>query len=165
MVILLSGTGNRSGQTIVNEPGLAHQTRMFFTCTNGWGKQKAECIFWLEKLHEIPILVSTNKVLLEYSHAHSSFICGCLHAYNSRAKLQQRPYGMRSLKYLLLGLSQRETVASSCPRTSSVQYGLEIWTSHLYPHSYLPPLGEGASVKSSECQHQIKLENNVPWSL
>ena len=33
---------DKSGQNTAHGPNLACQTRMVFTCLNGWGKQKAE---------------------------------------------------------------------------------------------------------------------------
>lgn len=50
------------------------------------------------ELHEIPIPVSINKIVLEYSHTHSFVYClWLLSQYTSRVEyLRQRPYGQKT---------------------------------------------------------------------
>ena len=62
----------------------------------------------MQKLYEIQISVSINKVLLEHSHAPFTYGLGLFSHYNSRVEyLLQRPYGRESLKCLRAGSSEK----------------------------------------------------------
>lgn len=66
------------------------------------------------ELYEIPILVSINKILLEYSHTHSFVYClWPLSHYTNRVEyLRQRPYGQKT--EILLSDPLQEKFADLC---------------------------------------------------
>ena len=77
--------------------------RMVFTFLNGWKKKKRKIVFHdARNLHEIYIAVPINKGSLEHSHAHS-FTYLPMAAFTLHTALHQRPYGPKSLNYLLSG--------------------------------------------------------------
>lgn len=87
----------------------AHELKMVFIFLNSWKTSKEDYFMTREKYMKIAFM-SINKILLEQSHTHSLTCClWLLSCYNGRVQyLQQRPYGLQSLKYSLSCPSQKK---------------------------------------------------------
>lgn len=71
-------------------------------------KHQNNNVLWNMKLYEIQIFVTTNKVLLENSHAYSFKYCLRLSHDNGQVEFIT-VYGLQGLKYLLLSLYRKYT--------------------------------------------------------
>lgn len=78
-------------------------------CISTWLGGKIQRNYFMTSKTKFQISMFTKKVLLKHRYTHSIhiYLCLLLH-YNDRVDwLQQRPYGLQNLKYLLSGPSQK----------------------------------------------------------
>lgn len=106
---------DRSQQTMIHLPNPAHHLVLYSRktknsfCISTWLGGKIQRNYFMTSKTKFQISTSTKKVLLKHRYTHSIhiYLCLLLH-YNDRVDwLQQRPYGLQNLKYLLSGPSQK----------------------------------------------------------